>query len=183
MAKLCGGGFFAQRVGSGYSFIGAGTFFFCLWGWFGVFGSVRVIQLSVCAMPAWAPRAVLGTTFPAGEVTRLPQALHGGCWGGASTAPAPPFSTHGGKVIGKKCLLFQKGSDPFSLKCWEIETSSLVRKKPHLFEMKGKYHLSRPASSARECGTVTKLRGSLFVREGRKMRECKDWMREAAFHF
>lgn len=35
--------------------------------------------------------------------------------------------------------------------------------------MKGKYHLSRPASSARECGTVTKLRESFC--KGRKENE------------
>lgn len=35
--------------------------------------------------------------------------------------------------------------------------------------MKGKYHLSRAASSARECGTVTKLRESFC--KGRKENE------------
>lgn len=35
--------------------------------------------------------------------------------------------------------------------------------------MKGKYHLSRTASTARECGTVTELRESF--RKGRKENE------------
>lgn len=113
-----------------------------------------------------------GQPLPSWESNTAPACASWGSAGGLLLRkephhPAQPLSTYGGRVSSKKCLLFQKGSDPFSLECWEIETSSLVRKKCPLFAVKGKCHLSCTASGVRECVTVAGLKGCFFCK-GRK---------------